>query len=154
VGSNADELVQRTAEGVVLVGRSFDQRMEHDFERVIVALDGTSTGDALCEKAASWAKMFGLGIQLVTFSEDTPAPLREGEDPFERFGLDGDAQAYVVTMMERLHAQGVETTGLAFSDPISPASGIGQLVRDQKFASHRMFPTHIATLQRAINSGD
>jgi nucleotide-binding universal stress UspA family protein len=115
----------------VLIGRSFDTEAEHKFHRLVVALDGSASGDAICAKAVGWARMFGVGLQLVTVSEQSPPPMREGDDPPHHFGMDGDPKAYLVKMLEHVCALGFVANGLTLTDPISPASRLTQLLRDE-----------------------
>jgi nucleotide-binding universal stress UspA family protein len=130
-GSTATEVMKRTDKTVVLIGRSVDVNVNLPFNRIVVALDGSPMGSALCGRAASWAQWFDVRLQLVTVVEPIPPPLREWGETAHWFGNHGDASAYLATMVERLGAIGVGVSGVVCADPISPASGLGEMLREK-----------------------
>lgn len=128
IGSTLEALLARSEEPVVAVGRGVDTRRIRRIDRIVVALDGSDEAEALCRPAIEWARRLGLVVNLITVVGEPMTSLRD-EKPRRAFGLD-EPEPYIASVVERHRTEGVEVVGEVLTDPISPASGLGTLLRD------------------------
>jgi nucleotide-binding universal stress UspA family protein len=130
VGSTAEELSLRSTLPVVLIGRVAEVDYRRRFDRLVVPLDGTPESEAAYSLALPWARQFGMPLELVTVVEQVLAPLREDHPPAARYGPDGDPGEYLDSVLDRIPAAGAAVSTRVQFDPISPASGMADLLRD------------------------
>ncbi len=131
VGSTAEELSRRSVLPVVLVGRAAQVDFRHRFRRLVVPLDGTSDSEVALSLVLPWAKQFGMPLQLVTVVEQVLAPLREDYPPTPRYGPEGDPTEYLDQVLTRFPTAGVAVSNRVQYDPISPALGLADVLRDE-----------------------
>ncbi len=130
LGSTAEELSLRSAFPVVLIGRSVELNLRQQFQRFVVPLDGTSESETAFSSVLPWARHFGLPIELVTVVEPVPTPLRNDHPLSPRFGPEGNPAAYLEDVLVRIPTEGAVVGTHVQFDPISPASGISDMLRN------------------------
>jgi nucleotide-binding universal stress UspA family protein len=130
IGSIPEDVVRHATTPVALVGPGTDIYERSPIRQLVVAVDGTTFGEAVCEPAARWASDHGLVLHLVTVVQPTP----EGADPktpSDRwFGPEGDEHAYIADLVGRFESPGLNVEGSVVYDAVSPAGGIAQMLRD------------------------
>lgn len=130
LGSTAEELSLRSTFPVVLIGRSVELNMRQQFRRFVVPLDGTPESETALSSVLPWARHLGLPVELVTVVEPVPTPLRTDHPLSPRFGPEGNPSAYLEDVLARIPTDGAVVGAHVQYDPISPASGIADLLRN------------------------
>ncbi|HEX3541597.1 MAG TPA: universal stress protein [Acidimicrobiales bacterium] len=119
VGSVATDVVARGRDPVVLVGPLVSE--DRSGAGVVTCADERPESVALVRLAAGWGDRLAEPVVVVVVAEPVPPPL--DDRPARRlFGPDGDASAFVATLIEAAECDGV--TGEVVWDPISPADGL------------------------------
>ncbi len=89
---------------------------------VVACVDGGPASEAVLAPAAAWAR--ALGAPLLVANVYEPVPVTEGGNYHRRHGPEADADAYVAEVAGRVDAPGVDVSGVAVADPISPVDGL------------------------------
>ena len=150
-GSTAEAVLAASAEPVVVVGRGVDTTRVASIDRIVVALDGTAESETVCAPAIRWAREYGLVVNLITVAAEPLTSLTEDEEGHRTFGPQ-NPDAYIAAAVQRHRTEGVNVVGEVLIDPISPASGLGQLLRDVPHAVLAM-TTHGRTGAQRIVHG-
>lgn len=129
VGSTAASVVGNSKWPVVLVGPGTEVSERRPIVELVVAVSGTASGESICGPAVSLAEASGFGVHFVTVVQPTLEPANPQTSWDRRFGPPGDEHAYMADLVSRHQTPGVRITGSAISDPISPASGLAQMMR-------------------------
>ena len=130
VGSTAEELSRRATLPVMLIGRSAEVDVRRRFDSLVVPLDGTSDSEVAYTLTLPWARHFGMPVQLVTVVEQVLAPLREDHPPTPRYGPSGDPGDYLAGVVAHQPTAGAVVSIRVQFDPISPASGMADFLRE------------------------
>jgi nucleotide-binding universal stress UspA family protein len=134
MGSRAEEILRRCDEGartnlpVVLVGRAYEPDSPQKLRSLVAPLDGTTRSETVCEFAVQWAIRLELALRFVTVVEEGESGLDHSRPP--RFGPLGDPKEYIDAVVKKYQRPGLVVTGEILFDPLSPASGLSQLLRD------------------------
>ncbi len=130
IGSIPEEVVRHATTPVALVGPGVDIYERGPIRQLVVAVDGTEFGEAVCEPAARWASNHGLLLHFVTVVQPTPESA-DPKTPSDRwFGPAGDEHAYIAGLVSRFTSPGLNVEGSVVYDAVSPAGGITQMLRD------------------------
>jgi nucleotide-binding universal stress UspA family protein len=128
VGSVATEVVARGHDPLVLVGPLPPEYPPG--HGVIVSVDESPASAALLPVGLGWARLLGEPLTVVTVAEPVPEPVRPGR-PFRRmFGPDGDVHEFLDRLVAPLREAGHPVETLALYDPISPAEGLEQHLKN------------------------
>ncbi|MCP5027900.1 MAG: universal stress protein [Actinomycetia bacterium] len=98
--------------------------------QLVVPLDGSSAAAALVPTALSWARAFGLVVQLIAVVPSAPPPLRPPTvpNPRQRFTMDPEHHMSALLVHQPADAK-VKTEVLP--DPIGLASAMEHRLRDE-----------------------
>jgi nucleotide-binding universal stress UspA family protein len=129
-GSTAQEVLARSTSPIALAGRGGDARRFRHVHRIVVPLDGTDDSEAVCAPALRLASQLGASVELVTVAAEPMESLHDDQPPRRRFGPQ-DPDAYMADAVGRWSTGDVAVTGEVIIDPISPASGLGQWLRER-----------------------
>jgi nucleotide-binding universal stress UspA family protein len=149
-GSTARDVLERSAAPVVIAGRGVDAKRFRHVHRVIVPLDGTPASETICAPAVQLARQLGVGVELVTVAGEPMESLHDDQPARRRFGP-RDPDAYLADAMARWTSDDVEVAGEAIIDPISPASGLSQWLRERPNGLLAMATHGRSGLQRLIH---
>lgn len=121
VGSVATDVVGRGHDPLIVVGPFISGDLKG--EGVLLCVDETPGSAALLPIALQWSGLLGETLTVVTVAEPVPPPVREGH-LHRRFGPDGDADAFLDSLVAPLRAEGHDVGTLVVYDPVSPREGI------------------------------
>ena len=124
VGSTAVDVVKHATWPVMLVGPGAEVVERRPITELVVAVSGRGD-ESICGAAAALAETYGFGLRLVTVAPRTGGSV----DSMGSFGPQGDADAYVASLVARIETSGLEVVGEVIRDPESPASGLAQTMR-------------------------
>lgn len=122
-GSFAGDLLRLARRPVMLVGPSWDPDRPAFEGPVIACVDGSPASERALPVAAAWAATLGQPLVVATVVEPVLPPF-DGHPAHRRHGPDHDPEGYVRAIAEGWAGRGVEVSGVAVYDPISPAEGV------------------------------
>jgi nucleotide-binding universal stress UspA family protein len=132
VGSVATEVVARGRDPVILVGPNFGDVapwVEKQPPRGVVAcVDEKPDAATLVAVGWRWAELLGEPLVVTTVAEPVPPPV-DGSAPRRLFGPDGDVEEYLDSLVSPGRGQGVEVETQAVYDPVGPAAGLHDYLR-------------------------
>jgi nucleotide-binding universal stress UspA family protein len=104
LGSDAEDVMRRTAGPVLLMGPHTDPDMSPVAGRLVVCLDGSDHAEKILPLATAWALQFGMELYLVqVLDPDTARQLRAAKVPEE----DVYEDVYLARVARRLRDNGV-----------------------------------------------
>ena len=137
IGSVAREVVQRSRDPIVAVGRLAERppwlvsrtspaplREPLSLPRLVACVDGSVPSETVLPTAAAWATALVMSLEILTVAEPSLPPLRVDVEWTRRYGPNGDVDGYVSSLAERWRGWARDVTGVAAFDPISPAEGV------------------------------
>jgi nucleotide-binding universal stress UspA family protein len=130
IGSTAESVLAASDEPIVAIGRGVDTSTVRRIECLVVALDGSAASEDASAGAIRWAAHHGLHVALVTVVGEPLSAHKADELPRRAFGL-AQPEEYIEAAVQRHRAEGAAITGDVVVDPISPASGMRQRLRDE-----------------------
>jgi nucleotide-binding universal stress UspA family protein len=131
IGSIPEEVVRHCALPVMLIGPGVEIYEQGPIEELVVAVGGSLAGEVICAPAAAWAHEFGFQLHFVTVVQPTPEPADPAAPSDRWFGPAGDEHAYMADLVSRYESPGLDVNGSVIYDPISPASGLAQMLRER-----------------------
>lgn len=149
-GSTAEAILAGSTDPIVVVGRSVDPARIRGIERIVVALDGSPESELVCGPAVAWAAQLGLVVNLITVVGEPMPTLHDDEVPRPAFGPH-DAGSYIEAAVRRHSGKGADVVGEVLVDPLSPASGLGRLLRDIPHCVLAMATSGRTGLQRLLH---
>jgi nucleotide-binding universal stress UspA family protein len=133
IGSVTNEVIRRRRDPIVVVGPFVDRLPAGDAEDretgVVACVDDTPAADAILPVALWWAELLRERPVVLTVAEPVPPPL-DDQAPHRRFGPDGDPEAYLEHLVSQAPVDSREIETRVVYDPVSPAAGIRDHVRD------------------------
>jgi nucleotide-binding universal stress UspA family protein len=127
IGSTAEAVLAASDEPIVAIGRGVDTRAIRRLETVVVALDGAEESETAAAPAIRWAVDLGLPVVLTTVVGEPMSA--HNPDAVPAFGLERPHE-YIEAAVQRNRLDGATITGEVIVDPLSPASGMRQRLRD------------------------
>jgi nucleotide-binding universal stress UspA family protein len=130
LGSVANEVIARGHDALILVGPAVGRVPLG--RGLLACID--ETGDAeLVSASLHWAELLREPLVLATVAEPVPDPVRPV--PAKRlFGPDGDLDAFLESIAAPLRASGHEVVTAPIFDPIGPADGVHDYLREHPAA--------------------
>lgn len=134
VGSVATELIARQHDPLVLVGPMIGDIapwVDPDGARVgiVTCVDDSPGLRWLLPAALGWCDLLNEPALLVTVAEPVPPPLDDRSEQ-RRFGPPGDVDDFLTWLSAPLLAQGHDVSTQVVWDPVSPASGLRDYLRE------------------------
>ena len=134
VGSVVTELIARRHDPLVLVGPTIGDIapwIDPDGSRVgiVTCVDDSPGLRWLLPAALGWCDLLDQSALLVTVAEPVPPPLDDRPEQ-RRFGPPGDADDFLEWLAAPLRAQGHDLGTRVVWDPVSPASGLRDYLRE------------------------
>jgi nucleotide-binding universal stress UspA family protein len=134
VGSVVTELIARRHDPLVLVGPTIGAIapwVDPDGSRVgiVTCVDDSPGLRWLLPAALGWCDLLGQSALLVTVAEPVPPPLDDRPEQ-RRFGPPGDVDDFLEWLAAPLRAQGHDLGTRVVWDPVSPASGLRDYLRE------------------------
>jgi nucleotide-binding universal stress UspA family protein len=134
LGSVATELLARQRDPLVLVGPMIGDLttwIDPDGFRVgiVTCVDDSPDLAGLMPTALAWCDLLDQSALLVTVAEPVPPPLDDRPER-RRFGPPGDVADFLEFLAAPLRAQGHEVGTHVVWDPVSPASGLRDFLRE------------------------
>jgi nucleotide-binding universal stress UspA family protein len=132
MGSVTNEVIRRRRDPIVVVGPFVDRPAGDADDRetgVVACVDDTPAADAILSVALWWAELLRERPVVLTVAEPVPPPLDDGA-PHRRFGPDGHPEAYLEHFVSHAPVDSREIETRVVYDPVSPAAGIRDHVRD------------------------
>ena len=99
--------------------------------RLIACVDGGSSDETMLPVAAVWATALDMSLTILTVAEPVGPPLHSDAARRRRYGPQGDADAYMRRLQERLRGGAREVDGRVLYSPIGVASGITDHLAEQ-----------------------
>jgi nucleotide-binding universal stress UspA family protein len=131
IGSIPEDVVRHATTPIALVGPNTDVYERGPIRQLVVAVDGTTFGEAVCAPAALWASEHKLLLHFVTVVQPTPEAA-DPKTPSDRwFGPVGDEHAYMSDLVSRFESPSLNVKGTVVYDAVSPAGGLAQILRDK-----------------------
>jgi nucleotide-binding universal stress UspA family protein len=137
IGSVAQEVIRRSRDPIVAVGRLAEQppqlvsrkspaplREPLSRPRLVACVDGSTASETILPTAAAWANALTMSLEILTVADPSLSPLRLDVEWTRRYGPNGDVDGYVRSLVERWRDRAPDVTGVVAFDPISPAEGV------------------------------